>query len=51
MWSSLKRGLRKDIPVYEFDCHINDPEFADRVVPIFEGLMKLAGVSSGESKP
>lgn len=45
---SLKRGLRKNIPVFEFDCHINDPEFTDQVVPIFEGLMKRAGISPGE---
>lgn len=29
LFDSLKSGLRKDIPVYEFDTHINDPIFAD----------------------
>ena len=30
--ASLKAGLRKDIPYDEFDLHINDPDFIDRVV-------------------
>jgi uncharacterized protein (UPF0261 family) len=38
----LKNNLRGDIPVYEFDSHINDPEFAGHIVPIFEGLMGQA---------
>lgn len=39
---SLKKGLRRDIPVYEFDCHINDPEFPGYIVPIFKTLMEQA---------
>ena len=39
---TLKTGLRKDIPVYEFDCHINDPEFSAYIVQVFEGLMQQA---------
>ena len=30
LFETLKQNLRKDIPVIEMDCKINDPEFADR---------------------
>jgi uncharacterized protein (UPF0261 family) len=41
---TLKETLRKDIPVWELEGHINDPEFVQRLVPIFLDLMKQAGV-------
>lgn len=31
LFSSIKENLREDIPVYEVNCNINDPEFADAV--------------------
>lgn len=41
---ALKGTLRKDIPVWELEGHINDPEFVKELVPIFLDLMKQAGV-------
>lgn len=41
---TLKKTLRNDIPVWELEGHINDPEFVQRLVPIFLDLMKQAGV-------
>lgn len=29
LFSALKAGLRKDIPVRELDCNVNDPQFAE----------------------
>ena len=29
LFTALKQNLRKDIPVIELDCNINDPSFAD----------------------
>lgn len=31
LFSSIKSNLRDDIPVYELNCNINDPEFAEAV--------------------
>ena len=39
---TLKEGLRPDIPVYEFEEHINDPGLPDRLFNLFEGLLKPA---------
>jgi uncharacterized protein (UPF0261 family) len=30
LFASLKQNLRKDIPVIEMDCNVNDPEFSSR---------------------
>jgi uncharacterized protein (UPF0261 family) len=37
---ALSTKLRSDIPLYEFDTHINDPAFAAEIVPLFDALMK-----------
>jgi uncharacterized protein (UPF0261 family) len=37
---TLKGKLRSDIPVHEFDVHINDPEFAAEIVPLFDALIE-----------
>jgi uncharacterized protein (UPF0261 family) len=29
---ALKKALPASVPVTEFDCHINDPQFADAIV-------------------
>jgi uncharacterized protein (UPF0261 family) len=29
LFEAIKRGLRPDVPVIEFDCEINDPAFAE----------------------
>lgn len=39
---TLKGSLHSNIPVYEIDTHINDPEFAQAVVPLFDQLMQKA---------
>ena len=36
---TLRAKIRSDIPVHELDAHINDPEFASEIVPIFAALM------------
>jgi uncharacterized protein (UPF0261 family) len=41
---ALKEKLKKDIPVRELDGHINDPEFAGKLVPLFLELMERAGI-------
>jgi uncharacterized protein (UPF0261 family) len=30
--AALKKALPASVPVTEFDCHINDPQFADAIV-------------------
>lgn len=40
----LKETLRRDIPVWELEGHINDPEFAQALVPLFLDMMEHAGV-------
>jgi uncharacterized protein (UPF0261 family) len=31
LFDAIKEHIRKDIPVYELDCNINDPQFAKAV--------------------
>jgi uncharacterized protein (UPF0261 family) len=39
LFDALKAGLRKDIPVVELDCNINDPPFAERcAAALLEGM-------------
>ena len=38
LFESLRSNLRRDIPVYEFDATVNDPEFADAMA---NGLLDL----------
>jgi uncharacterized protein (UPF0261 family) len=33
-FAAIKENLREDIPVYELDHNINDPQFADRCVEL-----------------
>jgi uncharacterized protein (UPF0261 family) len=36
---TLKKQLKKEIPVKEIDCHINDTQFADEVMRIFDDMI------------
>lgn len=38
----LKAALRADITIYELEPHINDPEFAREIVPLFAALLEKA---------
>ncbi|MGI6474318.1 MAG: hypothetical protein ACOX0J_08520 [Thermoactinomyces vulgaris] len=38
LFDAIKQYTNPDIPVYELDCNINDPEFADAVT---KKLMEL----------
>jgi uncharacterized protein (UPF0261 family) len=40
LFEALKKGLRKDIPVIEMDCDVNDPAFAARCAETLLGNMK-----------
>lgn len=40
LFSALKAGLRKDIPVRELDCNVNDPEFAEACANALLALLK-----------
>lgn len=42
LFDALKINLRKDIPVIEMDCNINDPEFADKCVECLLENMRAA---------
>jgi uncharacterized protein (UPF0261 family) len=37
---TLKEMLKPDIPIYEFEAHVNDPGFPEQVVRLFEGMLK-----------
>ncbi len=41
----LRETLRSDIPVYELDGHINDPEFVQALVPLFLNMMETVGIN------
>lgn len=43
---TLKGALKREIPVYELDGHINDPEFVRAILPLFLDLMERAGLSA-----
>ena len=45
LYESLKVNLRRDIPVLELDCLINDPEFADASVRELKHNMESAAAS------
>ena len=49
LYLSLKESLRRDIVVREFDCAINDPDFADAAAETLLGLMlpQTSGVVRG----
>ena len=42
LFAALKQNLRKDIPVLELDCNINDTAFADECVRQLLGHMRAA---------
>ena len=42
LFTSLKKNLRKDIPVIEMNCTINDPAFAERCANTLLASMKVA---------
>lgn len=39
-FEAIKSNLKPGIPVYELDCNINDPEFADKVVEVLLDLIE-----------
>ena len=41
LFEALKKNLRNDIPVREFDCSINDPAFAEECARTLLRLMRL----------
>jgi uncharacterized protein (UPF0261 family) len=45
MFAALKKGLNKDIPVYEIDTNINDPAFSQRAVAL---MLELISAASGD---
>jgi uncharacterized protein (UPF0261 family) len=48
---ALRTRLRSHIPVYEFDAHINDPEFAAKIVPLFDDLMEKVRKEKTKTEP
>jgi uncharacterized protein (UPF0261 family) len=38
---SLKHHAGNVIPIYELDCHVNDPRFAEKAVEVLESLAEL----------
>jgi uncharacterized protein (UPF0261 family) len=42
---TLKETLRSDIPVWELEGHINDPEFAQALLPLFLDMMEQVGIN------
>lgn len=43
LFTALKSGLRKDIPVIELDCEINDPQFSEACVTALREMIAQAG--------
>lgn len=39
LFGAIRENLRKDIPLYEIDHNVNDPEFADRAAAVLLELM------------
>lgn len=48
-FDAIKRDVRSDIPVYEMDCNINDPEFADRAVALLKDMLSFQPQSQYQS--
>jgi uncharacterized protein (UPF0261 family) len=48
---ALRAKLRSNIAVYEFDLHINDPEFAAEIVPLFDDLMEKVRKERSKTEP
>ena len=42
LFTALKKNLRKDNPVIEMNCTINDPAFADRCAETLLASMRVA---------
>ena len=40
MFEAIKRGLRKDIPIFEMDLNINDPKFSAKAVAMMLEMIK-----------
>jgi uncharacterized protein (UPF0261 family) len=39
-FEAIRNNVREGIPVYEMDCNINDPEFADKAVELLLGMLQ-----------
>jgi len=48
---TLQAKLKPEIPLYEFDNHVNDPPFVPEIVSVFEDLLKRAETKRGNVKP
>ncbi len=44
--TSLRSGLRPDIPVLTFDHHVNDPRFGEIVADLFANLLEEASITT-----
>ena len=44
--TSLRSGLRTDIPVLTFDHHVNDPRFGEIVADLFANLLEEASITT-----
>ncbi len=40
---TLQAELKPEIPIYQFDHHVNDPPFVPEVVSLFQALLERAG--------
>jgi uncharacterized protein (UPF0261 family) len=40
LFEALKKNLRKDIPVIEMDCDVNNPAFATKCAEVLLASMK-----------
>ena len=52
LYDAIQKNVRPDIPVYELDYNVNDPEFADRVaykmLELLGGSLRTGCPNSGE---
>ena len=48
---TLQAKLKPEIPLYEFDNHVNDPPFVPQIVSVFEELLKRAETKTGNVTP
>jgi len=48
LFAALKEHLRKDIPLIEMDCNVNDPEFADRCAACLLAHLRAATSRDGK---
>jgi uncharacterized protein (UPF0261 family) len=47
---TLQTQLKPEIPLYEFESHVNDPQFVTEIVPVFEALLRRARAEEHTTK-